>query len=130
VRITPLPPVLTLLVAYTIESYCLTLARFPVLRKVLKEPEASEASFMNLQPSLFTICTHLIASDAEARKPLEDGGLGYQGVYTTMEGMCEEMRLWVEKYGSKTEEMRLSSGAEKVAVEVRNVGGVAGSVKA
>lgn len=115
-----------LLVAYAIETYCLTLTRFPVLRKVFKEPEPYEASFMNLQPSLFTICTHLIASDAEARKPLEDGGLGYQGVYTTMEGMCEEMRLWVEKYESKTGEMRLSTGVEKVAVEMRNVGGVRG----
>lgn len=129
IRVTTLPPVLMLLIAYCIETYCLTLARFPVLRKVFPEPQADEAAIMNLQPSLFTICTHVIASDAEARKPLDEGGLGYKGIWTTMEGMCDEMRLWIAKYGSTAERSPIK-GVPSVVDEVKNIGAVPGSVTA
>ena len=132
IRVTTIPPVLMLLVAYCIESYCLTLARFPILRRVFKEPDASEASYMNLQPSLFTICTHVIASDAAARKPLDEGGLGYKAIWTTLEGMCNEMRLWNEKYASNVNQNQTlpARGVDNLVEEIRNIGAVPASVKA
>jgi len=131
-RIIRLPPVLMLLVAYCIESYCLILARFPSLRTIFPEPEASEASYMNLQPSLFTICTHIIANDAEARKPMDEGGLGYKAIWTTLEGMCNEVRLWNEKYASKAsqDQTRPANGVNGLVAEIRNSGTVPASVKA
>jgi len=87
---------------------------------------------MNLQPSLFTICTHVIASDAAARKPLDEGGLGYEAIWTTMEGMCNEMRLWNEKYASNASHNQTlpTRGVDSLVEEIRNISAVPASVKA
>jgi len=92
-----------LLISYYIEFYCLSLVRFPWLTVLFKEFKnftgysGNESSLYNLQPPLFSICTHLIANDAKARKPLEEGGLGYKGIWTSLEGMCHEAKMWNDK---------------------------------
>ena len=49
----------------------------------------------HLQPGLFSICTHLVASNEQgAGRPVSDGGLGYTGVLTTLEGMVQEVVEW------------------------------------
>ncbi|KAK3694047.1 hypothetical protein B0T22DRAFT_352943, partial [Podospora appendiculata] len=80
------PPVLMLMLAHAIETYCLTLAYLPFLKTVfgLKEPAGL---IENMQPSIFTVCSATIAVDAAARASVEDGGLGYRGGCTTPEGM-------------------------------------------
>jgi hypothetical protein len=48
-----------------------------------------------LQPTLFSISTcHVVADDGEARKSVEEGGIGYRGICTTLEGMCMQAREW------------------------------------
>ncbi len=59
-----------------------------------------------MQPSLFSICTHLIANDAKARKPLDEGGLSYKGTWTSLEGMCHEMKMWNDKYADSVAKIR------------------------
>jgi hypothetical protein len=45
---------------------------------------------INLQPSLFElIMVHLFFDDSRARLPPEEGGLGYRGRWTTLEGLCK-----------------------------------------
>jgi len=111
-EIVNLPPVVMLLISYCVEFYCLSLARFPWLTMLFKEFKeyygynGYEASFFNLQPSLFSICTHLIANDAKARKPLDEGGLSYKGTWTSLEGMCHEMKMWNDKYADSVAKIR------------------------
>ncbi|KAG6333481.1 hypothetical protein ID866_5610 [Astraeus odoratus] len=44
----------------------------------------------NLQPSMFAlISVHLIFDDSRARLSPSEGGLGYNGPYTTLQGLCK-----------------------------------------
>ncbi|KAK4126980.1 NAD(P)-binding protein [Parathielavia appendiculata] len=90
-RIFALQPVVVMLLSYPIEWYSLALARFPCLRKVLPEL-AGEVK--HLKPGIFSICAHLVASNDVASRPVSDGGLGYTGVLTTLEGMTMEVLEW------------------------------------
>ncbi|KAI0126453.1 hypothetical protein BJ170DRAFT_628799 [Xylariales sp. AK1849] len=90
-RIIVLPPVLVLLISYVVEFYNLLPYRSRLLGRVLPEIKGEAR---HLQPGLFSICTHLIASDEDARKPVKDGGLGYRGAITTLEGMVLEILEW------------------------------------
>ncbi|KAK8195471.1 hypothetical protein HDK77DRAFT_471823 [Phyllosticta capitalensis] len=52
-----------------------------------------------LQPALFGISSvHLDYSDAPARRPQGEGGLGYCGVWGTMEGMVGQVVEWNEEW--------------------------------
>jgi hypothetical protein len=123
-----------LLISYCIEFYCLSLVRFPWLTVLFKEfknytgYKGHESNLINLQPSLFSICTHLIANDAKSRKPLEEGGLGYKGICTSLEGMCHEMKMWNDKYTKAVKKMRPRSNSIEEMVE--NLGTVPSSVTA
>lgn len=90
-RTLPLQPIVMVLLSYPIEWYCLALARHPFLRRVLPEL-AGEAK--HLKPAIFSICTHLVGSNAVASQPVSSGGLGYTGVLTTLEGMTQEVVEW------------------------------------
>lgn len=90
-RIISVPPLPMLLISYVIEFYNLLPARFPALQKVLPGLPGGSA---HLQPGLFSICTHLLTDMSEAQKSVSEGGLGYQGVVTTLEGMCQEILDW------------------------------------
>ncbi|KAF8156795.1 NAD-P-binding protein [Crassisporium funariophilum] len=47
-----------------------------------------QGDIVNLQPSLFSLTSvHLIFDDSRARLSPEKGGLGYSGVWTTLEGL-------------------------------------------
>lgn len=87
------PPVLLLIVAHLVEAWCLLLARFPFLTDVLglREPMPP---LLWLQPSVFSTSSHSIIDDSAARRRVEHGGLGYRGVCTTMEGVCEQILCW------------------------------------
>ncbi len=90
-RVLPLEPVVMLLLSYPIEWYSLALARFPWLQRALP---ALTGEVKHLKPGLFSICTHLVASNAVAGQSVEAGGLGYTGVLTTLEGMVQEVVEW------------------------------------
>lgn len=90
-RILRLQPVMMVLLSYPIEWYTLLLAKYPLLRKLF--PELT-GEVKHLKPGLFSICTHLVASNAVASQPVAAGGLGYTGVLTTLEGMTQEVIEW------------------------------------
>ena len=90
-RVLPLQPVVMLLLSYPIEWYSLALARFPWVQRALP---ALTGEVKHLKPGLFSICTHLVASNGVASQPVEAGGLGYTGVLTTLEGMAQEVVEW------------------------------------
>jgi hypothetical protein len=85
VRIAQIPPLPLLLVTYLIEAYVSVVARFPFLAKLgFKEP-GYPLSF--LQPTVIKGSVHILIDDSAIRRSAEDGGLGYKGACTTLEGM-------------------------------------------
>ncbi len=94
-RTVPLPPVAMLLLSYAIEAYCLAPARYPFLRRFLP---AITGDLRHLKPGLFSVATHLYATNESAARSVADGGLGYQGVLTTLEGMCQELVEWNQEH--------------------------------
>ncbi|KAK3336297.1 hypothetical protein B0T19DRAFT_35313 [Cercophora scortea] len=90
-RVILLQPVGMLLLSYPVEWYILLLVKVPRLRKVFP-PLMGEVK--HLQPALFSICTHVIATAAAASRRVEDGGIGYTGILTTLEGMVQEVVEW------------------------------------
>ncbi|GAB1311465.1 hypothetical protein MFIFM68171_01675 [Madurella fahalii] len=90
-RISPLQPIVMVLLSYPIEWYTLLRVRYPFLQKVL--PELT-GEVKHLKPGIFSICTHLVASNEVASQSAAAGGLGYRGVVTTLEGMTQEVIEW------------------------------------
>ncbi|KAI0876219.1 hypothetical protein GGS24DRAFT_452445 [Hypoxylon argillaceum] len=89
-----LPPVLMLVVSHIVELYSeLPFLPFPfsILGKVLPP---LKGDVRHLKPGIFSITTHLIGSNSEVSKPVSEGGLGYEGVLTTLEGMVLEVLEW------------------------------------
>ena len=96
-RTITLPPVLIVILSHLTEWYYLLPYRVPLLRRLLPE---LRGELKHLQPGIISICTHLIASDADARSPVDKGGLGYHGVLTTLEGMVLEILEWNREHES------------------------------
>ena len=90
-HVIPLAPIIMVLLSYGIEAYTLMRLRLTWLRWVLP-PVVGNVK--HLKPAIFSICTHLVASNDEASKPVAAGGLGYTGVLTTLEGMTQEVVEW------------------------------------
>ena len=90
-RTIPLIPVHMLITAYMIELYIMMLHRIPVFKNVL--PNVSgDAKY--LQPALFSVMTHLYATNDPASKPVKEGGIGYHGVINTTDGMVQQIVEW------------------------------------
>lgn len=98
-RTVRLPPLLLLLPSYLVEWYTLLLARFRIARLFL--PSIS-GSIRHVKPALFSITTHLVATSDAASRPVEQGGLGYKGVLTTLEGMVQEVVDWNREHTDTT----------------------------
>jgi hypothetical protein len=123
INVTPVPPVLLLLLAYAIEAYVSVLTRFPTLTGVLglKEPRYP---LSYLQPSVLRGSTHVLIDDSVARRSVAEGGIGYRGVCTSLEGFCEEMVAWNREHeGKGSEGGRGGVGVEGVGVGAKAVGG-------
>ncbi|KAI0711376.1 NAD(P)-binding protein [Earliella scabrosa] len=137
-----LSPTAMLMFANLIEGYCL--ARHALLRAAapvkllakLLPPLGGDIVY--LQPSMWSLTqVHLIFDDSRARKPAEEGGLGYNGHVTTLQGVCKVVSEHM-KTGGKAQE-RVIAGhqtpdhgfdltrAEKGVEEVIEKLGVVGS---
>ncbi|KAK1830180.1 hypothetical protein QBC39DRAFT_331728 [Podospora conica] len=90
-HVVPLPPIVMVLLSYVIEAYTLARLQWPWLQWVLPPVPGD---MKHLKPAIFSICTHLVASNEEASKPVAMGGLGYSAVLTTLEGMTQEVVEW------------------------------------
>ncbi|EGO03594.1 hypothetical protein SERLA73DRAFT_175136 [Serpula lacrymans var. lacrymans S7.3] len=65
---------------------------------------------INLQPSLFALTSiHLVFDDSRARLPPAKGGLGYNGCFTSLQGLCKTVDEHI-KAGESGEERSLSGG--------------------
>ena len=89
----PVPPILLFLLAHMIEGWCLLLAKVPWLSKTLGWKEPSGDVHL-LQPSVFSVSSHAFVDDREARKSVEEGGIGYRSGCATIEGVCEQVLRW------------------------------------
>ena len=57
-----------------------------------------------LQPSMWSLTqVHLIFDDSRARAPAAEGGLGYNGHVTTLQGICKGVAEH-QKHGGKTQQ--------------------------
>ncbi|KAK1758173.1 hypothetical protein QBC47DRAFT_133782 [Echria macrotheca] len=101
-----LPPVVILLLAHMIEAYTLLRLRFPVLQWILPP---MQGDIKHLKPAIFSICTHLVAHNDVASRPVSRGGLGYTGVLTTLEGMTQEVIEWNHLHQNPTKTKRFQS---------------------
>ncbi|EAU82779.2 hypothetical protein CC1G_10898 [Coprinopsis cinerea okayama7 len=111
-----LSPTMMLFLAFLVEAYYVAqhfiTAAFPFLSIVLPPLKGDT---VNLQTGLFNLASvHVVVDDSRARLSPEKGGLGYEGVWTTLEGLY---KTW--------EEHHLGNGVNNlvpaVPVEVANV---------
>lgn len=89
------PPLPLYLVAVVVEAWSLLLARFPRLLTGpplgLREPKGE---LRHLQPAVFTPMAFVMCRDERARRPVGEGGIGYEGAMGSLEGVCELLRDW------------------------------------
>ncbi|KAM0287804.1 hypothetical protein ACHAQH_000336 [Verticillium albo-atrum] len=86
------PPVLMLAVARAIELWCVTLWKLPFLARLgMREPKDP---LYWLQPACFTGAVNCLIDDSAAKRPVADGGIGYQGRCTSLEGICMQLANW------------------------------------
>ncbi|QDS68357.1 hypothetical protein FKW77_010723 [Venturia effusa] len=120
-----LPPIPIFLLSYLIEAYTLFQHALPAsLGKLLP---TLPPDIVQLQPTLFNIANcHLIADDSDARKSVEEGGLGYKGICTTLEAMCMQIREWNMEHadGEGTKEQRDTEQKLRGGMEVGDIGAV------
>ncbi|KUI66722.1 Short-chain dehydrogenase/reductase family 42E member 1 [Cytospora mali] len=97
--VTVVSPLLMYLLAHVVEGWAILLARVPFLTRLgLSEPQGP---IQSLQPAIWTPGAFVMVDDGAARRSVEEGGLGYKGVCTTLEGMCEQIRDWNRSQGGE-----------------------------
>ncbi|KAF5569532.1 cholesterol dehydrogenase [Fusarium phyllophilum] len=115
------PPLVILCMTHIVEWFILLPHRLPFLKGMLPEVKGD---LRTVQPGLITICTHLIASDAEAKKPISEGGLGYKGLLTTLEGVVSVIIDWNREHsGEQTREgKKIYQGSLRLAEMLEEAG--------
>ncbi|KAK4174224.1 hypothetical protein QBC36DRAFT_44908 [Triangularia setosa] len=83
-------PIVIHAIAHIMEFWSLLLARLPVLTKVLGWREAKGPISM-LQPAVLNVGIHSVVDDSKARKKVEEGGIGYTPVASTLEGFAMQI---------------------------------------
>jgi hypothetical protein len=118
-RTITVPPVVILLLAHGVEFYADLPYKHPWLRRFLP---ALKGDIRHLKPGIFSICTHLIASDAEARASVSEGGLGYSGVLTTLEGMTLEVLEWNREHADDASMRKAYTTSVSLADHIQKIG--------
>ncbi|KAK9788114.1 putative Vitamin b6 transporter bsu1 [Seiridium cardinale] len=91
------PPIVILVLSYCVEWYSLLPYRVSFLKRFLPEVKGD---IRHMKPALLSICTHLLGTNAESSKPVQEGGLGYKGLLTTIEGMALEILEWNREHAT------------------------------
>ncbi|KAI1137700.1 NAD(P)-binding protein [Hypoxylon sp. FL0543] len=118
------PPVVMLLLAHVVEIYADLSYKYPLLHKILPE---LKGDIRHLKPGIFSICTHLVASNDEIGKPVSQGGLGYTGVLTTLEGMSLEILEWNKEHADDTTSRKAYTTSISLAEQIQKLWAVSGS---
>ncbi|CAK7235042.1 hypothetical protein SBRCBS47491_009155 [Sporothrix bragantina] len=109
-----------LLLSYAIEAYIKLPQRFPVLKNILP-PLTGDTK--HLQPALFSIVTHLYATNDPVSKPVKEGGLDYRGLVQTMDGVTQELLDWnLEHQGLDKSAWIKYRSSVSMADEIENIG--------
>jgi hypothetical protein len=86
------PALPMIMLAHLIEWYTLARVTIPPLGWVLPKVPGMLAQ---LQPATVNAAnSHQFSNNTIIGKSVEDGGLGYRGIYTTLEGMCTQTKMW------------------------------------
>ncbi|KAI8962380.1 NAD(P)-binding protein [Daldinia sp. FL1419] len=115
------PPVIMLLLSHAVEIYAELPHKYPLLRRMLPQ---LKGDIRHVKPGIFSICTHLIASDDEIRKPVSQGGLGYTGVITTLEGMTSEVLEWNREHSNDVKMRKTYTTSISLAGQIQELWGV------
>jgi hypothetical protein len=98
-----LPAVVMLIAAHVVEFYCLAPVFVPILGKLLPR---LEPPVVHLQPAMLNVAnSHQFANNDEIEKEL-----GYKGIYTSLEGICTEVRDWVNQGGPEEAHIAAENG--------------------
>ena len=98
-----LSPSWMLLLAHVVQAYYLATCFLPqspnvLLRAVGVSLPKLSSLMVNLQPSLWNVTSiHLIVDSSDSRARPEAGGLGYEPLWTSLEGMCQVMSDYQSK---------------------------------
>jgi hypothetical protein len=120
-------PVPMLLFSYVVEAYAIARVRYRWLGTILPE---LKGDVKHLKPPLFSITTHLPASAADAMRSVADGGIGYEGVITTQDGMVGEIVEWNREHKDEVAERRKWMTSVSLADEIQKMGNATGKIKA
>jgi hypothetical protein len=96
VKITFIPPAPFFILAHIIELFAIG-SRTPILKWIIPEPKGTLAI---LQPGVFHASLNLVATDKAAQRSVEQGGIGFKHVHTTMEGMCQQVLDWNNEHAT------------------------------
>ena len=127
-RAVTVPPVLILLMSYAVEWWHLLPYRLPFFKGIIP---GVRGDLRHLHPGIMSICTHLVGSDAEARRPVNEGGLGYRGVVTTLEGMVWEILEWNREHegeDGKKKEKKAYTTSISLAEQLRHILAVSSTI--
>lgn len=108
-------PTFMLGLSYVIEAFhvtksLLSTSTSSIGRAIARVIPTVSGDIINLQPPIFTLMSvHLIFDDSRARLPPIKGGLGYNGPYTTLQGICKTADEYF-KSDKKGEVRSLSGG--------------------
>ncbi|KAI1426863.1 3-beta hydroxysteroid dehydrogenase/isomerase [Xylaria sp. FL1777] len=96
VKLQFLPPAIMLVIGHIVELVAIA-SRTPVLKWIFRAPTGTIAL---LQPGVFNAGLNYISTDAAAKRSIEQGGLGFKPVITTMEGMSQQILEWNNEHAS------------------------------
>ncbi|KAI1759157.1 NAD(P)-binding protein [Hypoxylon sp. FL1150] len=118
-------PVIILLLAHAVEIYSELPYKYPFLRRFLPD---LKGDIRHLKPGIFSICTHLVASNEEVSRSVPHGGLGYTGVLTTLEGMVLEVLEWNKEHAGDVNTRKAYTTSISLAEQIQTLW--AGSIDA
>jgi hypothetical protein len=111
-RIILVPAVLMHILAQALEIYSLSRVYIPILGKLIPK---LEFPLVHLQPAMLQVAnSHQFANNDEIEREL-----GYKGIYTSLEGICTEVKTWIEEGGMEEiyEKSNKTSSSLKATVE-------------
>jgi hypothetical protein len=116
-RAIEVPALPMIMLAQVIEWYTLARVTIPPLKWVLPKVPGV---LSRLQPATINVAnSHQFSSNTIIEMSVEDGGLGYRGIYRTLEGMCTQTKAWNDSQtGRKGGDGLLSTFANAAAAPV------------
>ncbi|KAK4192828.1 hypothetical protein QBC35DRAFT_483499 [Podospora australis] len=122
IKLTHTEPIFIHMVAHIMEFWSLLLARFPFLTTVLGWKETSHPIHI-LQPATLNVSIHSFVDDSAARKPVAEGGIGYEPCATTLEGFCTQILEFNQEFSGAAGAK--NNGGSKIAKVAKEAKGVA-----